>query len=63
MVQGHTRIPGGECHRHGKGFRKETMRFRLSVIFGIISVDAGRCADKLWQFFCACAADDRDVII
>ena len=22
MVQGHTEIPGGECHRHGKGVRK-----------------------------------------
>ena len=22
MVQGHTEIPGGECHRHGKGIRK-----------------------------------------
>ena len=22
MVQGHTEIPGGECHRHGNGIRK-----------------------------------------
>ena len=22
MVQGHTKIPGGECHRHEKGIRK-----------------------------------------
>ena len=38
-----------------KGFGKETMRFGLSVIFGIFGVDAGGFTDKLWQFFCACA--------
>ena len=45
-----------KCHRHGKGFRRETMRFGISVIFGIFGVDAGRCADELWQFFCTCTA-------
>ena len=35
-------MPGGECHRHEKGFGKEMMRFGLSVIFGIFGVDAGR---------------------
>ena len=54
MVQGHTKIPGGECHRHGKGFKKEMMRFKLSVIFGIFGMDASRYADELWQFFCTC---------
>ena len=38
-----------------KGLGKEMMRFGLSIIFGIFSVDASRCADKLWQFHCACA--------
>ena len=38
-----------------KGLGKETMRFGLSIIFGVFGVDAGRCADKLWQFPCACA--------
>ena len=37
------------------GLGKETKRFRASVIFGTFGVDASRCADKLWQFFCACA--------
>ena len=38
-----------------KGFGKEMMRLRLSVIFGIFGMDAGRCADKLWWFCCTCA--------
>ena len=29
MVQGHTEIPGAECHRHEKGYGKETTRFRV----------------------------------
>ena len=45
-------IPGGECHRHKRGFGKETMRFGISITFGLFGMDAGRCADKLWQFFC-----------
>ena len=56
MVQGCTKIPGGECHRHEKGFRKETMRFGISVIFSIFGMDASRCTDELWQFF---RASDR----
>ena len=32
MVQGHTEISGGECHRHKNRFGKETMRFQMSVI-------------------------------
>ena len=55
MVQGCTEIPGGEYHRHRKGFRKEMTRFRVSVIFGIFGMDVGGCMDELWQFFCACA--------
>ena len=45
----------GECHRHRKGFGRETMGFRISVIFRIFGMDASRCTDELWQFFCACA--------
>ena len=26
MVQGHTEIPGGECHRHENGFGNETTK-------------------------------------
>ena len=44
-----------ECHRHEKGFGKETMRFGISIIFSIFGMDVGRCTDKLWQFFCTCA--------
>ena len=36
LVQGHTEIPGGECHRHGKGIQKETKRFRAFVAFGVL---------------------------
>ena len=43
------------CHRHRKGFRKEKTRFRISIIFGIFGMDAGRYADELWQFVHACA--------
>ena len=43
------------CHRHETGFGKETTRFRISVTFGLFGMDAGRCADELWQFFCTCA--------
>ena len=37
-----------------KGLGKETMRFGLSIIFRIFGMDAGRCADKPWQFYCTC---------
>ena len=71
MVQGHTEIPGESVTGMEKGLGKEMMRFRLSVIFGIFGMDAGRCADEPWQFCCTCAvfshqkirADDRDIII
>ena len=39
---------------HETGFGKEMMRFGISVIFSLFGVDAGRYADKLWQFFCTC---------
>ena len=35
-----------------KGFGKETMRSRLSIVFGIFGMDAGRYAHELWQFHC-----------
>ena len=28
---------GGECHRHGKGVRKEMKRFRAFVVFGVLA--------------------------
>ena len=43
MVQGHTKIPGGECHRHENRFGNE-MTFRTKRLIGM---DAGRNADKL----------------
>ena len=36
----HSKYLGGECHRHEKGFRKETMRFRISVTFSSFGMDA-----------------------
>ena len=54
MVGGHTEIPGGECHRHGKGIKKETMRFAAFVIIGDSEMDASRCTDEQWQFECTC---------
>ena len=37
MVQGHTKILGGECHRHENGFRKEMTRFQTSIINGYLA--------------------------
>ena len=45
----------GRVSQARKRVWKEMMRFRLSVIFGIFGMDAGRYADELWQFFCTCA--------
>ena len=69
LVWGHTKIPGGECHRHEKGFGNEMKQFRISIIFRGSVVDAARYADKPWQFQCACemvflpqiGADDHDI--
>ena len=36
LARGHTEIPGGECHRHGKGVRKEMKRFGAFVVFGVL---------------------------
>ena len=55
MVWGYTKIPGGECHRPEKGVWKKTMRFGLYVMFGVIGMDTGRCADELLHFLCTCA--------
>ena len=33
----HTKIPEGECHRHGKGVRKEMKRFGAFVVFGVLA--------------------------
>ena len=48
MVQGHTKIPGEECHRHKNGYGNETMTFCTydSIRYKwLIGVDAGRYAD------------------
>ena len=46
MVQGHTEIPGGECHRHENWFGKEMMRFQTSVINSyLVWMPAGAQAD------------------
>ena len=37
MVWGHTEIPGGQCHRHENGFRKETTRFQTFIISGYLA--------------------------
>ena len=37
MVQGHTKIPEGECHRHENQVRKETKRFRAFMVFGVLA--------------------------
>ena len=56
MVRGHTKIPGGECHRHENGYRNETMTF---CIYGsiqykwLIGMDAGRYADNCLACLCA----------
>ena len=31
------KIPGGECHRHGKGIMKETKRFGALVVIGVLA--------------------------
>ena len=50
-VQGHTEIPGGECHRHENGFRNETTAFRTFGLNGLIGMDANGCADEPRQMF------------
>ena len=55
MIQGHTEIPGESITGTEKGLGKETKRLRVSIIFGTFGVDAGRCADEPWWFWCACA--------
>ena len=39
-VQGHTKIPGGECHRHRKGIRK-----RDDEVWTLCNI---------WDFWCGC---------
>ena len=51
-VQGHTEIPGGECHRHENGYGNEMMTFRTygSIQYNqLIGMDAGRYADNRWH--------------
>ena len=52
MVRGHTKRPGGECHRHENGYRNEMMTFRTysSIRYKqLIGVDAGSYADDCWH--------------
>ena len=53
MVRGHTKIPGKSVTGTKMGSERDDdiPNFRIKQLFGM---DAGRCADKPWQFFCAC---------
>ena len=56
MVQGHTKIPGGECHRHENGYRNEMMTFCTygSIWYKrLIGMDASGYADDHWHV-CVC---------
>ena len=44
----------GECHRHGKGIRKEMKKFRAFVGIWGSAMDASRYAGEPWQFQCIC---------
>ena len=44
MVRGHTKIPGGECHRHENGFRNEMTKKQTKPNFcnkWLFGMDAG----------------------
>ena len=50
-VQGHTEIPGGECHRHENGYGNEmTFRTYGSIWYKwLIGMDTSRYADDHWH--------------
>ena len=54
MVRGHTEIPGESITGMKQGSEKRQQGSESLYFFGLFGVDTGRCADKLWQFFCAC---------
>ena len=47
LVQGHTEIPGGECHRHGIGDMEKMIGLCVVMVIVNFGGDAGRCADEL----------------
>ena len=70
LVQGHTELPGGECHRHQK---RDTVDTYSSCVVGYGKQvgDARRCTGVSVQLYCTCTkvfptqsaeADDSDVI-
>ena len=71
VVWGHTKIPGGECHRHGIRDMEKTMGSHLAMVIVNFSGNAGECADKLdvssvhaqWFSHWKSRADDHDVIL
>ena len=68
-VQGHTEIPGGECHRHKNRFGKET-RLQTFVINGYLAwmpagvqMNHGSSSAHVQWFSCQNGgADDHDII-
>ena len=71
LVRGHTKIPGGECHRHGKGITKEMKRFGVLVVIGVLAWmptgaqmnTGGSNAHAQWFSHWKTRADDHDVIM
>ena len=70
MVQGHTKIPGGECHRHENRFGKEMMRFQTFgingylawMLVGVQTNHGGWSAHVQWFSHQNDGADNRDII-
>ena len=44
----------GRVSQAWKRVQKRDNEFRITIIFGIFGMDAGRCTDELWWFFCTC---------
>ena len=52
MVRGHTKIPGGECHRHENGYGNKTVTFRTHGFIRykrLIGMDAIGYTDDRWH--------------
>ena len=70
MVQGCTKIPGGECHRHESGFGKEMTRFQTFGLNGYLAwmlagawMNHGGSSAHVQWFSCQNdGADNRDII-
>ena len=69
-VWGHTKIPGGECHRHGIGDMEKMLGLCVAMVIVNFGSDASKCIDKLdvssahvqWFSHWKSRADDCDVI-